>query len=124
MIKVFVTHNAEDLDAYYQRALPELKTIADVVLNEAGDNLDTDQLIEAAADCDIIVSHRSTSGEASLFEHSPNLLAFLRCAVDISDVDIDAASRAGVLVGRADKSFVPSTAELAVALTARPGPPS
>jgi D-3-phosphoglycerate dehydrogenase len=51
-----------------------------------------------------------------LFERTPGLLAFLRCAVDISTVDVDAADAAGVLVARADKSFVPSTAELALAL--------
>ena len=116
MIKVFVTHNAEDLDAYYGRALPELRAIADVVVNASGRNLTTADLTRAAADCDVIVSHRSTPGEAALFEGSPRLLAFLRCAVDISDVDVDAASRAGVLVARADKSFVASTAELALAL--------
>ena len=38
------------------------------------------------------------------------------CAVDISTIDVAAASTAGVLIGRADKSFVPSTAELALAL--------
>ena len=64
----------------------------------------------------MIVSHRSTPGDRTLFERSPSLVAFLRCAVDISDIDVDAASEAGVLVAHADKSFVPSTAELALAL--------
>lgn len=39
-----------------------------------------------------------------------------RTAVDISTIDVDAATRNGVLVGHADKSFVPSTAEIALAL--------
>ncbi len=51
-----------------------------------------------------------------MFTELPGLLAFLRCAVDISTIDVPAASSAGVLVGHADKSFVPSTAELALAL--------
>jgi D-3-phosphoglycerate dehydrogenase / 2-oxoglutarate reductase len=46
----------------------------------------------------------------------PRLVAFLRCAVDISTIDVAAASATGVLIGHADKSFVPSTAELALAL--------
>ncbi len=116
MLRVFVTHNSEDLAAYYGRALPELHDVAEVVVNETDRNLTTDELIAAAADCDVIVSHRSTAGEAQLFEQSPRLLAFLRCAVDISDVDVEAASRAGVLVAQADKSFVASTAELALSL--------
>jgi D-3-phosphoglycerate dehydrogenase len=64
----------------------------------------------------VIVAHRSTPGEQALFDGVPSLLAFLRCAVDISTIDLQAANRAGVLVARAGPSFVPSTAELALAL--------
>lgn len=115
-MRVFLTHNAEDLDAYYGRVLPDLEAIADVVRNTADRDLDTDELIEAAQRCDVIVGHRSTPGERALFEQLPDLVAFLRTAVDISTIDVTAASESGVLVARADKSFVPSTAELAVGL--------
>lgn len=113
---VFVTHNPEDLDSYYARSLPELMAISDVTLNALDRDLSTTELIEAAAGCEIIIAHRATPGDHELFEQSPELLAFLRCAVDISTIDIDAASGAGVLVARADKSFVASTAELALGL--------
>lgn len=115
-MRVFLTHNAEDREAYYGRALPELEAIADVVFNPMDRDLDTRELIAAAADCDVIVSHRSTHGPAAVFQDSPRLVAFLRCAVDISDVNVSAANAAGVLVARADKSFVASTAELALGL--------
>ncbi len=114
-MKVFVTHNPEDLAAYYGRALPELRAIADVVLNPLDRDLTTPELMEAAAGVDVIVAHRATPGEPRLFE-LPELVAFLRCAVDISTIDVDAASTNGVAVARADKSFVPSTAELALGL--------
>ena len=117
MVRVFVTHNREDLDAYFGRALPNLEEIADVVLNPSDDDLSTPDLIAAAAGCEVIVAHRSTPGPAELFESSPDLLAFLRTAVDLSTVDVPAASACGVLVAHADKSFVASTAELALALT-------
>ncbi len=116
MLKVFLTHNPEDRVAYYGRALPGLEAIVPVTYNPLNRDLSTEELVEAAAGCDVIVSHRSTHGPAYLFERSPRLVAFLRCAVDISDVDVEAASEAGVLVANADKSFVPSTAELALAL--------
>jgi D-3-phosphoglycerate dehydrogenase len=116
MLRVFLTHNPEDLDAYYGRARSDLETLATVVTNPLERDLTTTELIEASAESDIVVAHRSTPGDALLFARSPQLLAFLRTAVDISTVDVDAASAAGVLVARADKSFVPSTAELALAL--------
>jgi D-3-phosphoglycerate dehydrogenase len=117
-MRVFVTHNPEDLDAYYGRALPQLRAIEGVeaVLNPTDHDLSTPELITAAAGCHVIVAHRSTPGEAELFPACPDLVAFLRCAVDISTIDVDAASHHGVLVARADKSFVPSTAELALGL--------
>jgi D-3-phosphoglycerate dehydrogenase / 2-oxoglutarate reductase len=116
MLTAFLTHNPEDLDAYYGRALPELMAIARVVFNPLDRDLTTPELIAAAKDCDVIIAHRSTPGEAAVFTELPGLLAFLRCAVDISTIDVAAASEAGVLVGHADKSFVHSTAELALAL--------
>ena len=116
MLTAFLTHNPEDLDAYYVRALPELSAIARVVFNPLDRDLETAELISAAKDCDVIIAHRSTPGEAVVFNGLPGLLAFLRCAVDISTIDVSAASAAGVLIGHADKSFVPSTAELALAL--------
>ena len=66
-MKVFVTHNPEDLAAYFGRALPELSAIADVVLNPLDRDLSTPELIDAAAGCDVIVAHRSTPGEPELF---------------------------------------------------------
>ena len=116
MLTVFLTHNPEDLDAYFGRALPELQASAQVVFNPLDRELDVDEFVAAAANCDVIIAHRSTPGPAQLFGRSPQLLAFLRCAVDISTIDVPAASAAGVVVGHADKSFVASTAELALAL--------
>ena len=115
-MRVFVTHNPEDLEAYYGRALPELEAIADVVLNPLTRDLTTAELIEASAGCQVIVAHRSTPGEPALFEEAGSLVAFLRCAVDISTIDVDSATEHGVLVARADKSFIASTAELALGL--------
>lgn len=115
-MRVFLTHNPEDREAYYGRALPELRAISTVVQNPLERDLTTAELIDAAQGCQVIIAHRATPGEAELFEALPDLIAFLRCAVDISTIDVASASSHGVLVGRADKSFVPSTAELALAL--------
>jgi len=116
MLRVFLTHNTEDLNAYYRDARGSLEQIVEVVLNPFERDLSTPELIEAAAECEVIVAHRSTPGEAGLFDGSPNLLAFLRAAVDLSTVDVEAASRAGVAVGQAEKTFVAATAEMALAL--------
>jgi D-3-phosphoglycerate dehydrogenase len=115
-VRVFLTHNPEDLDAYYGRELPKLQAIATVIRNPTEFDLSTPELIAAADGCDVIVAHRSTPGEASLFAGLPHLKAMLRCAVDISTIDVDAASASGVVVAHAEKSYLASTAELALGL--------
>lgn len=116
-LRVFLTHNPEDLDAYYGRAIADLSELdVEIVTNPLDRDLTTAELVEHAAGTDVIVAHRSTPGEPALFEGLPELRAILRTAVDISTIDVAAATAAGVMVGHADKSFVPSTAELALGL--------
>lgn len=115
-MRVFVTHRPEDLEAYFGRALPRLRDVAEVVVNPFDRDLTTPELIEHSSGCQVVIAHRSTPGDAALFTSDETLVAFLRTAVDISTVDVEAASAAGVAVGHADKSFVASTAELALAL--------
>jgi D-3-phosphoglycerate dehydrogenase len=91
-----------------------LQAIAQVKLHESNDALDAAGLIEAAREVDIIVADRLTAGPGTIFPALPNLRAFVRCAVDIRNIDVDAASAAGVLVTRAGPGFVQSVAELAL----------
>jgi D-3-phosphoglycerate dehydrogenase len=51
-----------------------------------------------------------------VFERLPRLVAFVRCAIDIRNVDVPAASKAGVLVTQASAGFVTSVAELVFGL--------
>ena len=70
------------------------------------------ELIAIAADAEIIVADRLTAGPAQVFAGLPGLKAFVRCAVDIRNIDVAAASAAGVLVTRAKPGFVASVTEL------------
>lgn len=115
-MKVLLTHTPQFRRQYYgERSLKGLQAIAQVILNEADDALDADALIGAARDVDIIVADRLTEGPGKIFPRLPKLRAFVRCAVDIRNIDVPAASAAGVLVTRAGPGFVPSVAELAPA---------
>ena len=116
-LRVLLTHNSEDLEAYYARALPGLAALGVEIRHNPFDrDLTTPELIEHAAGTEVIIAHRSTPGDAELFVERPELRAFLRTAVDISTIDVAAATAHGVIVGHADKSFVASTAELALGL--------
>jgi len=109
--RILLTHSPEALANYYgERALAGLKAVGEVKLS-AADTLEGEALIAAAADCDLIVSYRQSPAPAALFERLPRLVAFLRCAIDIRNVDVAAASRAGVLVTQASAGFVAAVAE-------------
>jgi D-3-phosphoglycerate dehydrogenase len=85
-----------------------------VQLHEANTPLDAAGIVAAAKDVDIIVADRVTEGRGEIFSRLPKLRAFVRCAVDIRNIDVAAASAAGVLVTRASPGFVPAVAELAL----------
>jgi D-3-phosphoglycerate dehydrogenase len=53
---------------------------------------------------------------ASLFAALPDLVGFVRAAVDIRTVDVAAASKAGVLVTQASPGFVPAVSELVIGM--------
>jgi D-3-phosphoglycerate dehydrogenase / 2-oxoglutarate reductase len=114
-LKVLLTHTPQSRAQYYgERSLQGLQAIAQVKLHEASDALDAAALIEAAGDVEIIVADRLTAGPGEIFPGLPKLRAFVRCAVDIRNIDVDAASAAGVLVTQAGPGFVQSVAELAL----------
>jgi len=114
-LKILLTHTPESGRQYYgERSLNGLRAVAQVVTHGADDALDAAGLIDAARDADIIVADRLTEGPAGIFPRLPKLRAFVRCAVDIRNVDVGAASAAGVLVTRAGPGFVQSVVELAI----------
>ncbi len=116
-MKILLTHTPEKRANYYgDKALAALRALGEVRLHEGDEPLDEAHLIAAARGCAVIVSDRATPGYARLFAEAPDLVAFVRGAVDIRTVDVDAASRAGVLVTRASPGFVAAVAELTLGL--------
>jgi D-3-phosphoglycerate dehydrogenase len=110
--RIFLTHPPEALANYYgDRAVAGLKALGEVRLNTAGRELTVEELIEAARGCEVIVSYRQTPGWPELFAASPDLVAFSRCAIDIRNVDVAAASAAGILVTQASAGFIASVSE-------------
>lgn len=116
-MRIFLTHSPDMRANYYgERALAELRKLGDVRLNETGRVLDAASLVDAARGCEIIVSDRQTAAPAAFFDRAPDVAAFLRVAVDIRNIDVDAASRAGVLVTRATPGFAASVSEMALGM--------
>ena len=113
MARIFLTHIPQMRRDYYgPRALAALRELGEVVLNSGDTVLEGQALAEAARGCEIIVSDRMTPGPAAVFENAPDLVAFLRVAVDIRNIDVSAASRAGVLVTQATPGFMTSVVEM------------
>ena len=115
MIKILLTHPPELREKYYGApALARLRELAEVRLHTSEAALGPDALVAAARGADVIIADRLTAVPASVFHALPALQAVLRCAVDIRNIDLAAASEAGVLVTRASPGFVASVVELAL----------
>ena len=114
-MKILLTHTPDFRRQYYgERSVSGLQALAEVRFHDAGAPLDAAGLVRAAQDVDIIVADRMTEGPGEIFPQLPKLRAFVRCAVDIRNIDVNAASAAGVLVTRASPGFIAAVAELAL----------
>jgi D-3-phosphoglycerate dehydrogenase len=113
--KILLTHTPQSRRQYYgEKALLGLREAGEVLLHETDVALDPSGLIAAAREADLIVADRLTAAPAEVFANLPNLKAIVRCAVDIRNIDVEAASKAGVLVTRASPGFIQSVSELAI----------
>lgn len=116
-MRIFLTHVPDMLENYYgPRALAEMRKLGEVRTNTSGKVLDAKELAQAAKGCEIVVSDRQTPGPAEFFPLAPDCCAFLRVAVDIRNIDVEAASAQGVLVTRATPGFIPSVSEMAIGM--------
>ena len=112
-MKILLTHTPHMRDNYYgARALAGLTSLGEVVLHQGNETLEGQALMAAARGCDLIVADRATALPAAIFDALPSLKAALRCAVDIRNIDVAAASSHGILVTRAKPGFVESVTEL------------
>ncbi len=115
MATIFLTHSPDMLKNYYgDRAVAELRKLGDLRINSTGKVLDAAALVREARGCDIVVSDRQTAGPADALREM-DCAAFLRCAVDIRNIDVETASAKGILVTRATPGFIASVAELGIA---------
>jgi D-3-phosphoglycerate dehydrogenase len=116
MPDILLTHPRTFRELKFGReALQALESLGSVVLNDSEELLTPAEVIRAAAGCRVIVADRLTPGTRELFTALPELVAFVRHAVDIRNVDIDAATECGVLVTNAGAHFVDAMVELIVA---------
>lgn len=117
MARVLITHNNDLLVNFYSlEAVEQLRAFCEVKLNGTDEPLTGMGLVRAAEDCDIVVSDRLAAGTPEVFNQLPNLVAFLRCAVDARNIDVAAASRNGTLVVRCSAGYTEAVAEVAIGL--------
>jgi len=116
MANLLLCHSEEVRRNYFRpEAVAQLGRLGHLRMNDSGQEWSLDALIEAARDCEVIVAYRETPADARLFESLPDLKAYVRCAVDVRNIDLAAASRAGVLVTHVSGVFVSSVAEWTIA---------
>ena len=80
------------------------------------DGADRGQLLPALADADAVIIRSATTMDAEALAHAPNLRVVARAGVGLDNVDVEAATKAGVMVVNAPSSNIVSAAEHAVGL--------
>jgi D-3-phosphoglycerate dehydrogenase / 2-oxoglutarate reductase len=80
------------------------------------DGADRSKLLSALADADAVIVRSATRIDAEAIAHGRRLRVVARAGVGLDNVDVDAATKAGVMVVNAPASNIVSAAEHAVAL--------
>ena len=80
------------------------------------DGADRTALLAALAGADAIIVRSATQVDAEALAHAPRLRVIARAGVGLDNVDVEAATRAGVMVVNAPTSNIVSAAEHAVGL--------
>ncbi len=116
-MKLLLTHVPQARRQYYGApALARLQELVEVTLHEGEGPLDPQGVIGMARGVDFIIADRATPVPAEVFEGLPGLKVVMRSAIDIRNIDVAAASKAGVLVTHAEAGFVQSVVELTLGL--------
>ncbi|SHO66726.1 D-3-phosphoglycerate dehydrogenase [Pseudoxanthobacter soli DSM 19599] len=118
-MRVLLTHNRDLLKHFYApaavealRAMPGIE----LVMNDSDTPLRGDALVDAARGCEVVISDRLAAGPRMVMERLEGVKLFTRCAVDIRNIDVDAASDANILVCRCSSGYADSVGEHAIAL--------
>jgi D-3-phosphoglycerate dehydrogenase / 2-oxoglutarate reductase len=80
------------------------------------DGSDRAKLLPALANAEAVIIRSATTIDAEALEHAPRLRVVARAGIGLDNVDVEAATRAGVMVVNAPTSNIVSAAEHAVAL--------
>src|SRR5215469_11654355 len=80
------------------------------------DGADRAELLAAMAGVDAVIVRSATKIDAEALAHAPNLRVVARAGVGLDNVDVEAATQAGVMVVNAPSSNIVSAAEHATAL--------
>ncbi|OLT10395.1 phosphoglycerate dehydrogenase [Actinomadura sp. CNU-125] len=80
------------------------------------DGSDREQLLPAVADVDALIVRSATKVTAEVFRHAAKLRVVARAGVGLDNVDVEAATKAGVMVVNAPTSNIVTAAEHAIAL--------
>lgn len=117
-MRVLLTHNRDLLRHFYgEKAVEALKALPiDLVMNDSDEPLTGDKLVKAAEGCQVVISDRLAAGSRDVMEKLRSVKLFTRCAVDMRNIDVDAASDAGILVCNCSSGYADAVAEHALAL--------
>lgn len=116
MTRILLTHPVPVRPNYFpEKSVRALAQLGQLTVNESDTEWTAEELIARGRDADIIVNYRETPAEGRIFDALPRLKAWVRVAVDIRNIDLEAASRNGVLVTHVSGVFVSSVAEWTIA---------
>lgn len=116
-MEILLTHTPLELgEIYAEEAVIELQKLGKVHFNRRDRHLSPEELYEITPDAEIIISEWETGIDESYIKKASKLKAFIRCGVEIRNVDFRAAHRAGIIVANTPGLNVYATVEFTIGM--------
>lgn len=115
-MRVLLSHPRQDIGVVFPGvALQRLQRFAEVVQNPLDRRMTANEFRDAAQDFDAVVTEWYTGGDDRFFDAQQRLRLFARAAERLVDIDLDAATRNGILVAHVPEKYLSSVVQLVFA---------
>ncbi len=112
-MRVLLSHPQQDIGVVFpEAALNRLQGIAEVIWNPLERRMTADEFREAAQDVDAVVTEWYTGGDRRFFDAQKRLRLFVRAAERLNNIDLEAASRNGIIVAHIPERYMAGVVQL------------
>ena len=115
-MRILLSHPRQDIGVVFpDAALKRLQGIGEVILNPLDRRMTAEEFRDAAKAVDAVITEWYTGGDSRFFGAQKRLRLFARAAERLIDIDLEAATRNGIIVAHVPERYMSGVVQLTLA---------